>query len=129
MNKKEKIEFWIDIADYDIKTAKVMLKSRRYLYVVFMCQQALEKIIKALYINTFDEEPPRSHNLAFIFKKLSIKITTEKLDLLNKLSAFYITNRYPEYKQMLSTLLDRKQTKEYFTKTEEVYEWLKSLLP
>lgn len=128
MNKKKKIEFWLDIADYDIQTAKAMQKSRRYLYVVFMCQQALEKIIKALYIDTFNEEPPRSHNLSFIFKKLSVEITEERLNLLNKLSAFYITNRYPEYKQMLSTLLDKNQTREYFTKTEEVYKWLKSLL-
>ncbi len=29
---------WIQIAEYDLETAKAMLKSKRYLYVVFMCQ-------------------------------------------------------------------------------------------
>ncbi len=73
MDKKEKVEYWLDIADYDLETAKSMLQSGRYLYVVFMCQQAIEKVIKALYVNTFDAEAPRSHNLAFIFTKFRNK--------------------------------------------------------
>lgn len=48
MDKKEKVEYWLDIADYDLETAKSMLTSGRYLYVVFMCQQAIEKLLKAL---------------------------------------------------------------------------------
>lgn len=126
MNKKEKVEYWLDIADYDLETAKAMLQSARYLYVVFMCQQAIEKVIKALYVNILDAEPPRSHNLAFIFNKLGIGASTETLELFNKLSAHYISNRYPEYKNKLSTLLDKDQTEEYITKTEETYKWLKS---
>jgi len=34
---------WIDTANYDLKTAEAMLKSRRYIYVVFMCHLAVEK--------------------------------------------------------------------------------------
>lgn len=40
---------WLASADYDLETADAMLKSRRYLYVVFMCHLALEKTLKALY--------------------------------------------------------------------------------
>jgi len=126
MNKKEKVEYWIDIADYDLETARSMLKSGRYLYVVFMCQQTIEKIIKALYINRFDTEPPRSHNLAFIFDKTGITASPETLDLFNKLSAHYINNRYPEYKNKLSSVLGQTEAEEYLTKTEETYKWLKS---
>ena len=39
---------WLASADYDLETADAMLKSRRYLYVVFMCHLALEKTLKAL---------------------------------------------------------------------------------
>ena len=126
MNKQEKVEYWLDIADYDLQTAKSMLTSGRYLYVVFMCQQALEKIIKALYVNTFDTEPPRSHNLTFILNKIGITTLPERLNLLNRLSAHYINNRYPEYKSKLSNLLDKTDAEEYLTKTEGVYTWLKS---
>jgi HEPN domain-containing protein len=103
-----------------------MLQSGRYLYVVFMCQQAIEKVINALYINMFDDEPPRSHNLAFIFNRLGIAVSTTRLELFNALSAHYINNRYPEYKHKLSTLLDKDKAEEYINKTEETYKWLKS---
>jgi hypothetical protein len=32
-----KVEYWIDIAKYDLDTAKAMNDSQGYLYVGFMC--------------------------------------------------------------------------------------------
>lgn len=40
--------YWIEIAKYDLETAEAMLKSKRYLYVGFMCHQSIEKILKAI---------------------------------------------------------------------------------
>ncbi len=40
-------------------TARALLKSRRYLYVLFMCQQALEKLLKAHVTARTGEFPPR----------------------------------------------------------------------
>ena len=128
MDKKEKIAYWVDIADYDFETAHAMLQSNRYLYVVFMCQQAMEKIIKGVYIDRFDEEPPRSHNLSFVFQKLSLDAPEGTLHHLNLLSAYYIESRYPEYKSRLSTIVDKEKADVYFKKTEEIYTWLRSLL-
>ncbi len=45
----DKVEYWIDLAIYDLETAKAMLKSKRYLYVGFMCNQVVEKMFKAYY--------------------------------------------------------------------------------
>ena len=44
----ERIEYWLELADYDLQTAKVMLTGERYLYVGFMCHQTIEKAIKAV---------------------------------------------------------------------------------
>ena len=49
MNKDQKFLYWLDIAKYDLKTAEAMLTSGRFVYVVFMCQQSLEKLAKGLY--------------------------------------------------------------------------------
>lgn len=38
---------WIALAEYDLETARHMLATRRFLYVVFMCHLALEKMLKA----------------------------------------------------------------------------------
>ena len=96
--------------------------------MIFMCQQAIEKIIKALYIDKLDDEPPRSHNLAFVFKKTGIVVPHETMQHFNLLSAYYIESRYPEYKEKLSSIVDKSRAKTLLQKTEEVYAWLKSLL-
>ena len=36
---------WIALAEYDLETGRHMLATGRYLYVVFMCHMALEKIL------------------------------------------------------------------------------------
>ena len=66
MNKQEKYLYWLDAAEYDIATADSMLNSGRYLYVVFMCQQALEKLAKGLYAYFVNGEVPRVHNIGYI---------------------------------------------------------------
>jgi len=38
----ERIEYWLELADYDLETAKVMQQTGRYLYVGFMCHQTVE---------------------------------------------------------------------------------------
>ena len=49
MTNEEKVAYWVDLSEYDIETAMAMQKTKRYLYVGFMCHQAIEKIFKALY--------------------------------------------------------------------------------
>jgi hypothetical protein len=41
-------ENWLVQVDYDLATAEHMLHAGRYIYVVFMCHLALEKMLKAL---------------------------------------------------------------------------------
>jgi len=52
------IKNWIDLACYDLETASAMLASGRYLYVAFTCQQAIEKLLKALFVKQENRTPP-----------------------------------------------------------------------
>ncbi len=54
---------WIEASRYDLATAQAMLGARRYLYVLFMCQQSLEKLLKACVIARRGVFPPRIHDL------------------------------------------------------------------
>jgi HEPN domain-containing protein len=40
-----------------------MLKNARFLYVGFMCHQAIEKILKAYYTFVHQDNPPYIHQL------------------------------------------------------------------
>jgi len=61
----ESVKYWLDLTEYDIETAKVMLNGGRYLYVGFMCHQVIEKALKAIIARDCidDEIPPKTHNL------------------------------------------------------------------
>lgn len=134
MNFVDKYLYWEDVAEYDLETAEAMFNSGRYLYVAFMCQQAVEKITKGLFVFYNGEEPPRTHNILSIFEKIqfkALKPATLKLneykDFFEELLAFYISERYPSYKEKLSSSIDKERAQKVLTKTEEVFSWLKSL--
>jgi HEPN domain-containing protein len=63
---KNNIEYWIELFDYDIETAKAMFNTKRYLYVGFMCHQTIEKIFKAYYMKLKNENPPYTHKLSYL---------------------------------------------------------------
>jgi len=45
----------------NMQTAKTMLDGKRYLYVGFMCHQAVEKILKAYFTASIQQTPPFVH--------------------------------------------------------------------
>lgn len=55
------VKIWMDRVEYDFETAQAMYKAGRYLYVVFMCQQAVEKTLKAILAFQGKEIKPIHH--------------------------------------------------------------------
>jgi len=66
MTQEEKIKYWIELSDYDLETAVAMLKTKRYLYVAFMCHQVIEKIFKACFSKLKTATPPYTHKLIYL---------------------------------------------------------------
>ncbi len=128
MPPEKKVEHWLDIAEYDFETAAAMQKSGRYLYTVFMCQQSLEKLLKAIFIQQKGIEAPRTHNLTYLFELLNLPTQTEYLQTMARLNAYYIKGRYPAYKQKLSLMLDQKTAQTLLNETQDIFKWLKSRL-
>jgi len=131
MDAKEKYEYWLDIAQYDLETADAMFNSGRWLYVAFMCQQAVEKLSKGLFVLYHNEEPARTHNIGYVAAHLSGKLAKEfpadHLALFDRLSSMYIEGRYPEYKKKLSDELDKLTTEALLNQTKEVFAWLRTM--
>jgi len=133
MDSLEKFEYWKDIANYDLKTALAMYKTRRWLYVVFMCQQSIEKLCKGLYLLFINDDIPRVHDINLLVSKFADKLSQpvdkDKQLFFAKLSAFYLNNRYPDYKDRLSASLNKKEVKDILKKTNEVFKWLLTMKP
>jgi HEPN domain-containing protein len=60
------------------------------------CQQALEKLLKALVVEVSHKLPPRIHNLVRLATLADLSLDSHQDVLLGKLSLEYIELRYPE---------------------------------
>ena len=123
----EKSTYWIEIADYDLETAKAMLTSKRYLYVGFMCHQVIEKTIKAYYSSTKEDVPPYSHNLKNLAEKCDLLplFSDEQLDFIEELFPMNIEARYPTHKEKMFKLLTPQKCEEIIKQTETLFQWIK----
>lgn len=118
---------WAEQARYDLGTAQAMMESGRYLYVLFCCQQAVEKMLKALIATRTRELPPRLHHLMRLADVAGIKVEENQADFLRELSAYYIQTRYPEEIADMSSEVKEGIAREILIKTEEVVLWLSSM--
>ncbi len=119
---------WAAQARYDLDTARAMLDSERYLYVVFCCQQAVEKMLKAVIAERTGQCPPRLHNLLKLAEDAGVKLDPGQTVLLEDLSRYYIQSRYPEEIPALARGLDRPRGQQVLNQTEDVLQWLSSTL-
>jgi HEPN domain-containing protein len=138
MTEEEKYNYWIELAQYDFDTATAMFSTGRWFYVVFMCQQAIEKCCKGLYTLYVDDNVPKIHNIKTIFSRFKEKIpTANKVGDINEeterffdtLSAHYITYRYPDFNNMPGQQTGKEEAEAILAKTREVFAWLLTLKP
>jgi HEPN domain-containing protein len=124
MTNEEKYEYWLDTAQYDLETADAMYKSGRWLYVVFSCEQSIEKLVKGLYVLYHGKDAQKNHDIRTIFLEFSDKLTVPveeaTLVFFSRLSAFYLNTRYTDYKQKLSAVVSKESAESTLIKTREV---------
>lgn len=118
------------MSDYDIKTAEAMLASKRYLYVGFMAHQAIEKILKAYFVNTKAESAPFSHSLSFLAKQsvLYTSFSEEQRNFIDLLEPLNIEARYPTHKEQLMKSLTEKRCSEILSNAQELQRWIRQKL-
>lgn len=126
----DKVQYWIDISDYDLETAEAMLRSKRYLYVGFMCHQTIEKVFKAYFTRVKSETAPFSHSLSYLAKKgdLYESFTDEQKDFIDQIEPLNIEARYPSHKERLLKSLTEEKCTEILKKTKELQLWIKEKL-
>ena len=119
------VEHWIERSQYDLDTAKVMLDTGRYLYVSYMCQQAVEKLLKGIIAHQGKENYP-IHNLNRLAKvsEISNELSSEQFNFLAELTPYHIEARYGDYKEKLSEIIDKAKAQEIYNKTLEIHKWL-----
>lgn len=130
MDKNERVKYWIEIADYDLETAVAMQKTKRYLYVGFMCHQVIEKMLKAYFCSIKEDTPPFTHSLSRLAEVSGLlnKMTEEQLSILDELEPLNIEARYPSYKERLMKSLDEIRCNKILSNTQNLQSWIKMKL-
>ena len=126
----DKIKYWVELSQYDLETAKALQKSRRYLYVGFMCHQCIEKILKAYFVTINPEPIPFTHNLSSLARKSGIYegFTESQRSIIDILEPLNIEARYPSDKKKLMKSLTKERCLHLLTETIELQQWIEKKL-
>ncbi|MEW6685785.1 MAG: HEPN domain-containing protein [Candidatus Edwardsbacteria bacterium] len=125
---KKEVKNWLESAQYDLETAGYMFNTSRYIYTIFMCHLALEKMLKAKAEEITGKTPPKVHNLRYLVKLSGLEPPEEIFVFLSKLSDVSIPTRYPEDFAELRKSYDKKAAKIYLDNTKEAFKWIKKSL-
>jgi HEPN domain-containing protein len=118
---------WLDQASYDLETAHAMWEAERFVYVLFCCQQAVEKSLKAIIIQKTGSMPPRSHSLPRLAELSEVTVEPLQMEFLAELSINYMRTRYPDESEKLAQLATREHAKRILLETKELVRWLQSV--
>jgi HEPN domain-containing protein len=124
------IQEWVDVAEYDLNNAEICINGGHYLWAMVMCQQTIEKTLKAIHIKNNSSPFRRTHKLLQLAQDINIihHIDDEKEDLFNDLVTYYLDSRYPDTHKKLKVVCDENYMQITLSKTKEVYQWLKTML-
>jgi len=129
MTKEEHIKYWRESAKHDLESAEAIFNSARYDWCLYVGHLALEKIIKAVFVEKNDNNiPPKIHNLVRLAELSGILLNDEQKIYLDKVNDFNIQTRYPDYKLEFYKTCDAGYAHENMFKIKEFYSWFNSLL-
>lgn len=123
-NRQRRVEAWLERVRYDFDTAKAMYQTGRYLYVVFLSQQAIEKALKAS-IEATGKDVPFEHNLRKLLNtaNLTKEVPEEWWPNIDFLTQYYLNARYKEDIAALNKKITQKAAGEFIDFAKEMIEW------
>jgi len=124
VKKEDRIKYWLESANDDWKVAEHLFEKRDYPYSLFFGHLTIEKILKAIYVDKLNENPPYTHRLVHLAEKISLGLTEEQLELLETITDFNMEARYPDEKFSFKKRCTKNFSKKYLRKIEELKKWL-----
>lgn len=125
---KKTTKNWLEMSEYDFETAVSLLKTKRFVYVIFLCHLCIEKMIKSIISEKKNITPPYSHNLKLLTKLADVDFPTELLIFVEEINLKSVPTRYPEDLNKINKEIGQKAAELYLKNTRKVMKWLKQEL-
>jgi len=124
---RREISDLIDGAWYDYASAEDMLRAGRYNYVAFLCQQAVEKMLKAAVMARTRTRYPKAHNLKELLDETGLTVPGELETAILRLGPHYLASRYLNAAGGRPwELYNSDLAQGFLTEAKSVLEWLES---
>jgi HEPN domain-containing protein len=120
--------YWISEAEEALTVAEHLFEKKDYSYALFFGHLAIEKIIKALYVDHKKEHAPPIHNLQRLARLAEVSLDEEKNETLLVISTFNIEARYPDLKRSFRKKCTKEYTRQQMQVIKETFQWLKGML-
>jgi len=128
MDKYDLIKYWTDTSNQDYITMINLYESKDFHWSLFIGHLVIEKLLKALYVKKIDINAPKIHDLLRLAEKANIQLTYEQQDILDIITTFNISARYPDYTQSFYKKCTQEFTYDNIERIKEMRLWLLELL-
>jgi HEPN domain-containing protein len=129
MTKEQHIKYWTDTAQYDWSGAEEAFNAKRYMHCLFWAHLTLEKLAKAHWVKTNEEDiPPKIHNVVRLLEMSNTDLGEEMMRFLRDLNDFQLSGRYPDYTNNIYSRCTKEFTFEKLEKVKEVRQCLLEML-
>jgi HEPN domain-containing protein len=119
--------YWIKEAEEALTVAEHLLEKRDYSYALFFGHLAIEKMLKALYVENKKEHSPPTHNLQRLAREAGLSVNKERNQRLLLITSFNIEARYPDIKRSFRKKCTEEFTLEQMQVIRETFQWLKEM--
>ena len=87
---------WLRTAESDKRAAEHLLDAGDYEACAFHCQQAIEKLLKAIIVKQTGKRPIHTHDVRSLLEEISgLEISVEMKDMVSDINGYYVGSRYP----------------------------------
>ncbi len=130
MKKDDYIKYWMNSSEKDFITMENLFNSKDYSWSLFMGHLVLEKLFKALYIKkrAGTSQTPKTHDLLLLSQKAGAETDDKKKDLLDLITTFNISARYPDYKNSFYNKCTKEYTNDKIKDIKELRKWLITII-
>lgn len=128
MDVEKVVQYWLTTAADDLTAAEHLFQSDDYTHALFFAHLYLEKMMKAQVVQATGEHAPISHNLRYLAEKGGLKLSTEQLAFLARVTEYGIKTRYPD----MELQFKRQCTQEFcvaeLKEIKEFGKWIKKMM-
>ncbi|MDR2584830.1 MAG: HEPN domain-containing protein [Prevotellaceae bacterium] len=129
MTKAEHIGYWVETAQNDWVAVESMFETKNYLHCLFWAHLVLEKLAKAHWVKTHEDNiPPKVHNVVWLLEESNVDLGEDMKDFLEGFNKFQLSGRYPDYTKNIYKMCTKEFTYTQLEKTKEIRQCLIEML-